>query len=216
MPHIKVYHNPHFLLYRGDHCEIVPPTQPVATVTAPNGLPLHALLEVGYTQTQHGYEHARWFNNPQVLPHLRSTSVGDLITDGDGNLYVVETCGFQPYQPQTIAPAYRLAEAYRLLQSATDEVETRALPMLLRQALLALQHVLTDEGYPASEFPVLWKNAQPGDLVGSPETGQFRVIGRRLRPKWRAKRLLAHIPNGQVWIDSPRTWAVLAPVAPTA
>lgn len=57
-------------------------------------------------------------------------------------------------------------------------------------------------------------------LVGDPQTGLFRVIARKLRPKWRAKRLLAHIPDAQIWIDSPRIlrhaqdklWAVLAPV----
>jgi hypothetical protein len=45
-------------------------------------------------------------------------------------------------------------------------------------------------------------------------------IARKLHPKWRAKRLLMHIPNAQIWIDSPRIprqardrlWAVLVPV----
>lgn len=57
-------------------------------------------------------------------------------------------------------------------------------------------------------------------LVGDPHAGLFRVMARKLRPKWRAKRLLAHIPDPQIWIDSPRIlrhaqdrlWAVLVPV----
>jgi hypothetical protein len=205
-----VYHNPNFLHYRGDHSQIVPQTQPVATVTAPDGLPLNALLDVGYAKTQHA--HGSWFSNPQVLVHLRSTSVGDLITDGDGNLYVVESFGFQPYQPKVVTPVHRLAEAYRLWITGVDGADTRSLLALVRRALAAIQHVLAAEGYPASESPILWEKAQPGDLVGSPEVGQFRVIARKLRPKWRAKRLLAHIPDAQIWIDSPHTWAVLVPI----
>ena len=81
------------------------------------------------------------------------------------------------------------------------------------QARNTILHVLEAEGYPNGEVPILaWDNAQPGDLVGGPDTGLFRVIARKLRPKWRAKRLLPHIPNAQIWIDSPRTWAVLVPV----
>jgi hypothetical protein len=72
---------------------------------------------------------------------------------------------------------------------------------------------LEAEGYPNGEVPILeWDKAQPGDLVCSPETGLFRVIARKLRPKWRAKRLVAHLPNSQLWIDTPRTWAVLVPI----
>jgi hypothetical protein len=76
--------------------------------------------------------------------------------------------------------------------------------------------VLEAEGYPDGEVPILtWDKAQPGDLVGSSETGLFRVIARKLRPKWRAKRLLGHIPKAEIWIDSPTTWAVLAPANKT-
>ncbi|MFO7680673.1 MAG: hypothetical protein R6X34_11530 [Chloroflexota bacterium] len=60
-----------------------------------------------------------------------------------------------------------------------------------------MESVLIADGYPAADSPILWDNAQVGDLVGSPETGQNRVIARRLRPKWRAKRLLAPIPGGR-------------------
>ncbi len=151
MPHLKVYHNPHFPFYDGDHGQIILPAQPVATVMAPDSLPLPALLEVGYTQTQHGYDRDSWFNNPQVLPHLRSTSVGDLITDGNGNLYVVESVGFQPYQPQTIAPAHQLAEAYRSLQAAIAETDIQAVLPLVQRTLVALQHTLAAEDYSVSE-----------------------------------------------------------------
>ena len=215
MPKITVYHNPNFLYYRGIHSQIVLPTQPVATVTVPEGLSLTEMLEYGYVQTQHA--HTSWFNNPPVMPHLRSTSMGDMITDNDGNLYVVESFGFQPYQPRAIAPVHKLAEVYRLLETAVNGADARSLLRVVRQALVAIQHTLAAEGYLASETPILWEKAQPGDLVGGPymggpEIGQFRVIARKLRPKWRAKRLLAHIPNAQIWIDSPRTWAVLVPV----
>jgi hypothetical protein len=226
MTRFTVYHNPNFLDYRGNHSQIVPPAQPVATVTVPAGLILDEMLSMAYARTQHGYEHPSWFNDPDVIPHLRSTSAGDLIADSDGNLYVVESLGFQPlrqaqcrlYQPKAIYPVHKLAEAYRLLETAVNGADTRFLLTLVRQALAAIQHALAAEGYPTSETPILWEKAQPGDLVGGPYMGgldmwQFRVIARKLRPKWRAKRLLAHVPNGQIWIDSPRTWAVLVPIA---
>jgi hypothetical protein len=54
-----------------------------------------------------------------------------------------------------------------------------------------------------------------GDLVGDPEAGQFRVIARKLNRKWRAKALLEHIPEAQIWIDGSQSWAVLLPVLNT-
>ncbi|MCA9922857.1 MAG: hypothetical protein KC421_10815 [Anaerolineales bacterium] len=227
MPKIIVYHNPNFLDYRGNHSQIVPPTQPVATVTVPEGLSLTKMLAFAYAQTQHA--HSSWFNNPPVMAHLRSTSAGDLIADSDGNLYVVESFGFQPYQPKAIRPVHKLAEAYRLLETACTELlnavelvevavndgNLHSLLTAVHQALAAIRHSLVAEGYPDSESPVLWDKAQPGDLVGNADVGLFRVVARRLRPKWRAKRLLAHIPTGQIWIDSPRTWAVLVPISET-
>ena len=93
------------------------------------------------------------------------------------------------------------------------QADTHQIMTATSEARNAMLHVLESEGYPNGELPVLtWDNAQPGDLVGDPHTGLFRVIARKLRPKWRAKRLLAHIPDAQIWIDSPRTWAVLVPV----
>lgn len=175
MPYLKVYHNPHFLFYDGDHSQIILPIQPVATVMAPDSLPLPALLEVGYAQTQHGYDHDSWFNNPQVLTHLRSTSVGDLITDGDGNLYVVERVGFQPYQPQAIAPAHRLAEGYRLLQAAVAAADIQAVLPLVQQGLVALQHALVAaDYYPASESP-------PGGILHDDAASPYCLSTRRIR-----------------------------------
>jgi hypothetical protein len=94
-----------------------------------------------------------------------------------------------------------------LAQSSTGQIVT-----IVGRARDAILYVLEAEGYPNGEIPILtWDKAQPGDLVGSSEVGLFRVIARKLRPKWRAKRLLAHIPKAEIWIDSPTTWAVLAP-----
>ncbi len=216
MPYLMVYHNPHFLEYNGDHSQIVAPTQPVASIFVSAGSSLDERLGAAYTQTQHGHNYPSWFNDPQIIPHLRSTAVGDLIADHEGNLYVVENFGFQPYQPATQDPLSALAEAYRWLEAACRQREAAADGLLLsaaRRALVAMQHTLaTEETYPAGRVPVHWENAQPGDLVGHPDIGQFRVIARKLRPKWRAKRLLVHIPDAQIWIDSPRTWAVLVPI----
>jgi hypothetical protein len=213
MATIKIYHNPDFLNYHGDHSQIIPPIHPVATVNTPDNFPSDALLDLGFTQTQH--VGGSWYDNPDVLVHLRSTSVGDVISMPDGTLYVVESCGFKPYQPKTIRPAQKLAEACRLLEIAVDEGSTYHLRTLTRQALAAVQHALAAEGYPECDAPILWEKAQVGDLVGDPEVGQFRVIARKLNRKWRAKQLVEHIPQAQVWIDGPRSWAVLVPAAST-
>lgn len=211
MPQIKVYHNPHFLEYRGRHSDIMPPVRPVATVQMPAEVSTEQALEIAFRQTQHV---ARpWWDNDDVLLHVRSTSVGDMLADELGNLFVVESVGFQPYQPRAIRPHHRLATAYRQLDAVLGQADTRQIMTAVGQAWNAMLHVLESEGYSNGEVPILtWDNAQPGDLVGDPHTGLFRVIARKLRPKWRAKRLLAHIPDAQIWIDSPRTWAVLAPV----
>ena len=60
------------------------------------------MLGAAYAWTQHGYLYPSWFNDPAVTPHLRSTSVGDLLATEDGALYVVESFGFQPYRPKSI------------------------------------------------------------------------------------------------------------------
>lgn len=211
MPQIQVYHNPHFLEYRGRHSDIAPPVRPVATVQIPAEVSAEQSLEIAFRQTQHV---ARpWWDNDDVLLHVRSTSVGDMLADEEGNLFVVESVGFQTYQPRAVRPHQRLAAAYRQLDAVLGQADTHQIMTATGEARKAMLHVLESEGYPNGEVPILaWDNAQPGDLVGDPHTGLFRVIARKLRPKWRAKRLLAHIPDAQIWIDSPRTWAVLAPV----
>jgi hypothetical protein len=217
MPVIKVYHNPNFLDYRGQHTSIVPPIRPVATVEVPEETPGEQALEIAYRQTQH--LDVSWWDNAGVMLHVRSTSVGDVLADEQGNLFVVESMGFRPYQPRVIHPYHRLAEAYRLLDEALAQASAGQIVAIAGQARNTILHALEAEGYPNGEVPILaWDEAQPGDLVGvpymgGPDTGLFRVIARKLRPKWRAKRLLAHIPNAQIWIDSPRTWAVLVPVS---
>jgi hypothetical protein len=250
---IKVYHNPNFLSYRGHHTDIIPPVRPVATVQAPEEMPIEQALEIAYRQTQHLADvDGGWWNRESVMLHVRSTSVGDVLeactesrspersrrgsrSDTQGNLFVVESMGFQPYQPRAIRPYHRLAEAYRLLDGALAQASTGQITAVAMQARNTILHVLEAEGYPNGEAPILlWDEAQPGDpsirsgqvlvggpYMGSPDTGLFRVVARKLRPKWRAKRLLAHIPNAQIWIDSPRIprqardrlWAVLVPVA---
>ncbi|MAT98679.1 MAG: hypothetical protein CL608_16170 [Anaerolineaceae bacterium] len=174
-------------------------------------MPAEQALEIAFRQTQHV---ARpWWANDDVLLHVRSTSVGDMLADEQDNLFVVESIGFQTYQPRAVRPHHRLAAAYRQLDAVLGQAGTHQIMTAAGQARNAMLHVLESAGYPNGELPVLiWDNAQPGDLVGDPHTGLFRVIARKLRPKWRAKRLLAHIPDAQIWIDSPRTWAVLVPV----
>ena len=229
MPVIKVYHNPNFLDYRGQHTGIVLPLRPVATVEVPEETPIEQALEIAYRQTQHLDDvDGGWWNREDVMLHVRSTSVGDVLeacaerlneversrSDEQGNLFVVESMGFRPYQPRAIRPYHWLAEVYRLLDEALAQASTGQIAAVASQARNTILHALEAEGYPNGEAPIFsWDNAQSGDLVGSPDTGLFRVIVRKLRPKWRAKRLLAHIPNAQIWIDSPRTWAVLVPVS---
>ena len=224
MPTIKVYHNPNFLDYRGNHTDVIPPTRPVATVQVPAGIPVKQALESAYRQTQH--LDVSWWDNDGVILHARSTSVGDVLevcaeqsqSDEQGTLFVVESLGFRPFQPRAIRSHHRLAEAYRLLNQALTQGSADQLVAVAGQARNTILYALEAEGYPNGEVPILlWDEAQPGDLVGGPymggpDTGLFRVIARKLRPKWRAKRLLAHVPNAQIWIDSPRTWAVLVPV----
>lgn len=55
MPQIKVYHNPHFLEYRGRHSDIAPPVRPVATVQIPAEMAAEQALEIAFRQTQHVY-----------------------------------------------------------------------------------------------------------------------------------------------------------------
>jgi hypothetical protein len=223
MPIIKIYHNPNFLDYRGNHTDIAPPIRPMATVQVPEDAPAERAFEIAYRQTQHLDDvDGGWWNRKDVMLHVRSTSMGDVLADEQGNLFVVESVGFRPYQPRAIRPYHRLAEAYRLLDEALAQAGAGQIAAVAMQARNTMLHVLEAEGYPNGEVPILsWDEAQPGDLVSGPymgslDPGLFRVIARKLRPKWRAKRLLAHIPNAQIWIDSPRGWAVLVPVGEEA
>jgi len=127
-------------------------------------------------------------------------------------LHVVESAGFQPYQPDSTAPEQRLAEAQRALSEAVGQADTGRVLSAARQALAAARQVLAAIGYPAGETPVPWEDAQPGDLVSDREGERYRVIARRIRPRRRAERLLTHVPNGQIRPDGAQAWAVLAPV----
>lgn len=206
---IKIYHNPDFLNYRGDHDQIIPPIHPVATVHTDKSLSADELLSLGYSETQH--VETCWYNNTSVMPHLRSTSVGDLIALEDGSLFVVESMGFSPYKPDKPKPAVKVAEACRALQAAVDENDTRFMVTTIRQAIAAMEYMLVANDAPVQELPKTWDEAKAGDLIGNPSTGQFRVIARKLPQKWRAEKLLVAIPDAQIWLDTPRAWAVLVP-----
>jgi hypothetical protein len=94
-----------------------------------------------------------------------------------------------------IRPYHRLAEAYRLLDEALAQDDNGQIAAVAGQARNAMLHILEAKGYPNGEVPILsWVEAHSGDLVGGPymggpDTGMFRVIARKLRPKWRATHL---------------------------
>jgi hypothetical protein len=213
MAHIQVFHNPQFLDYSGDHSQIVWPLQPTASVKLPEAASLDEQLGIAYAYTQHGYRYASWFHDPEVIPHLRSTSVGDLLATEDGQFYVVERMGFQPYAPVETGPVQQLVAAARQLETAVAQRELGHYQQAAQASLAAIQHALAAEGYPAREMPVTWEKAQVGDMVGSPELGHFRLIARNLQPKWRAVRLLEQIPDGHIWKDGTASWAVLLPTS---
>ena len=104
-------------------------------------------------------------------------------------MFVVESVGFQTYQPKAVRPHHRLAAAYRHLDAVLGQADMHQIMTAAGQARNAMLHVLESEGCPHGEAPILaWDNAQPGDLVGDSHTGLFRVIARKLRPKWRTTR----------------------------
>lgn len=97
MPAIRIYHNPDFLAYRGDHAHIILPDYPIATIKLPDmPTPEHAL-----NRTYHLSQHLEspWWAYPEVQLHVRSTSVGDVLADAENNRFVVESLGFQPFTP---------------------------------------------------------------------------------------------------------------------
>jgi hypothetical protein len=215
MPIIKVYHNPRFLDYQDNHNRVVPPTIPTAAVRVPDELTGEEALSWAYGRTQH-IDNA-WWNNDDVLLHVRSTSVGDLLEDENGDYHVVEHgpymgLGFQPWNPIIVSNAHRLSVVYRLLDAAVTQVGEGQGAHQVRRARDLVLHVLELEGCAGGDVPVArWDEAKSGDIVGS-DQGQFQVIARKLHPKWRAKRIQERIPGAQTWIDGPRTWAVLLPV----
>lgn len=215
---VKVYHNPRFLDYQDNHNRVVPPTTPTATVRVPGGLTGEEALSWAYGRTQH-IDNA-WWNNKDVLLHVRSTSAGDLLevcteqgqSNENGNYHVVERFGFQPWRPIVVSNAHRLSEAYRLLDAAVTQVGEGQGAHQVRQVRDLVLHVLELEGCAGGEAPIMpWDKAKPGDIVGDNQ-GQFQVIAGKLHPKWRAKRVQERISGAQIWIDSPRSWAVLLPV----
>ncbi len=55
MPTIRIYHNPDFLAYRGNHDHIILPDKPIATIKLPDmPTPEHA-LSMTYHLSQHLY-----------------------------------------------------------------------------------------------------------------------------------------------------------------
>lgn len=212
MTYVKVYHNPHFLDYRGDHEEILALPRPVASVSVSAAMTEDEMLATAYGRTQHGVAYASWFQDPAVIPHLRSTAVGDLLLLPDGTVHVVENVGFRRFQPRVVRSSLRLWRAHRRLEAALNGEEQAALREAAQESVSAMADALLIAGQPVQETPALWEKAAVGDMVGAPESGLYRVIARRLRPKHRAKRLLAHVPGSQLWLDGPRHWAVLAPV----
>ena len=213
MTTISVYHNPHFLTYRGHHTDLIPPPQPIATVSTAAGTSVDVALNLAYQQTQH-LAHA-WWENEGVQLQVRSTSVGDLMADEAHNLFVVERLGFRPFQPMSIRPLHRLAAAYRRLDKALSGQEPDKIRQAAITARTALLAYLDAEGMPEAQLPILSREmAAPGDLI-TDETGtRFRVVARRLHPEWRAKRLVEEIPQAQLWLDGPGTWAVVRPMEP--
>jgi hypothetical protein len=218
MPIIKVYHNPRFLDYRDNHNRVIPPTTPIAAVRVPGGLTGEEALSWAYGRTQHSDN--SWWNNEDVLLHVRSTSVGDLLevctergrSNENGNYHVVERFGFQPWRPIVVSNTHRLSEAYHLLDAAVTQVAEGQGTHQVRQARDLVLHVLELEGCAGGDAPIIpWAQTKPGDIVGD-DLGRFQVIARKLRPKWRAKRIQERIPDARIWIDSSRSWAVLLPV----
>jgi len=212
MPHIQVFHNPRFLEYRGDHDQIVPPLTPTASVRVPAELAAEEKLSAAYARTQHGYLYGSWFQDPTIIPHLRSTSVGDLLATENGALFVVEIMGFRPFIPTSRNWKPRLLESMRKLEVSTELAQNEQLKAAIRDSVIRMNQALLVEEYPVEEIPQAWENAEVGDLVGNDSLGYYRIFARHLEPKWRAALLQEHLPQGKMWRDS-KGWAVLQPVS---
>lgn len=142
MSYVKVYHNPYFLEYRGDHSDIVPAARPVASVVVRATMTSAEMLAIGYARTQHGVAYASWFHDPAVMTHLRSTAVGDVLLLPDGTQHVVEAMGFQPFQPRAADAMHRLAEAQQRLEEAVDNGSREVLLAAARASLMAMAQML--------------------------------------------------------------------------
>lgn len=207
---IQVFHNPRFLEYRGNHDELIPPLSPTASIEVEPGLSADEQLSRAYVRTQHGVHYASWFHDPTVIPHLRSSAVGDFIALENGELFVVERLGFQPYRPNTVPWQTTLAQAMRQLEKAVELSDLAALKSASHHSLIPIHQALLAAEYPISELPKEWVNAEVGDLVGNEATGQYRVFARQLAPQWRAVLLLEHLPEGKLYRDD-KGWTVLQP-----
>lgn len=126
-----VFHNPHFNEYdRESHNTLVIPHRPVARVETDD-------LEQAFRLTQH--RRNSWFTNPDVTVMLRSTSVGDILSQ-NGDLFVVESAGFSDLQREApdrdglVQEAYQVAHA-ALRRGAATNGELRRLAYLLAQAI---------------------------------------------------------------------------------
>lgn len=210
MSRIQIFHNPRFLEYRDHHNQIVQPLLPTASMELPASLSQTEQLDQAFAHTQHGVHYASWFHDPTVIPHLRSTSVGDLLALGNGQLFVVERVGFQPYQPDKTHWPTAIAEAMRELETAAALTENKQLQSAIEASLTSMNQALLAEGYQVAELPETWEKAQIGDLVGNDTTGHYRVFARRLEPQWRATFLMAHLPQATLYRDITG-WAVLQP-----
>jgi hypothetical protein len=162
MAYVKVYHNPRFLEYRGDHEEILALPRPVASVSVSDEMTEDEMLATAYGRTQHGAVYASWFQDPSVIPHLRSTSVGDLLLLPDGTVHVVEMVGFRRFQPHVVRSSLRLSRAHRRLEAAIDGKDQTALWEAAHESLLAMEDALLIAGQPVKEPPTLWEKAQVG------------------------------------------------------
>lgn len=120
--------------------------------------------------------------------------------------------GIRPWRPIVVSNVHRLSEAYRLLDATVAQVGAGQVTLQVRLARDLVLHVLELEGCTGKDVPISqWPQAKPGDIVGD-DLGRFLVITRKLRPKWRARRIQERLPGAQIWIDSPRSWAVLLPI----
>lgn len=210
MRHIQVFHNPRFLAYRGEHDQILPPLSPTASVQVPADMAPEEMLNTAYARTQHGYLYSSWFQDPTVIPHLRSTSVGDLLATDTGALFVVERLGFRPFRPIASSWQSKLATSVRQLDGVVALAQDEQIRSAIQDSLIGMNRALLAEEFPVEEHPQTWESAQVGDLIGNDTLGYYRVFARNLKPKWRAILLQEPLPQGQIWRDN-KGWAVLQP-----